>query len=87
MSPKIQGCSGVQDRLIDLHGLHVREAIQVVDRELSILSTAAATGQRLQAMICVGTGHHTRGSRIPARHTVAVEQYLLGQLHESSKLQ
>ncbi|CAL9776950.1 unnamed protein product [Musa acuminata subsp. burmannicoides] len=72
--------SGVQDRLIDLHGLHVREAIQVVDRELSNLrSTATATGQRLHAMICVGTGHHTKGSRIPARLTVAVEQYLLGE--------
>ncbi|XP_064977558.1 polyadenylate-binding protein-interacting protein 7-like isoform X2 [Musa acuminata AAA Group] len=82
VSPKIQGRSGVQDPLIDLHGLHVREAIQVVDRELSTLrstATATATGQRLHAMICVATGHHTKGSRIPARLTVAVEQYLLGE--------
>ncbi|CAL9108121.1 unnamed protein product [Musa acuminata var. zebrina] len=82
VSPKIQGRSGVQDPLIDLHGLHVREAIQVVDRELSTLrstATATATGQRLHAIVCVATGHHTKGSRIPARLTVAVEQYLLGE--------
>nr|AIZ68160.1 polyadenylate-binding protein-interacting protein 7-like protein [Albuca bracteata] len=67
-----------QDRLIDLHGLHVTEAIQVLQHELSILrSTARLAGQRLQVMICVGTGHHTKGARTPARLPVAVEQFLL----------
>jgi len=28
-------------------------------------------------MICVGTGHHTKGARTPARLPVAVEQFLL----------
>ncbi|ONK66079.1 uncharacterized protein A4U43_C06F3940 [Asparagus officinalis] len=70
--------AGIQDGLIDLHGLHVNEAIQVLQHELSILrSTARSSGQRLQAMICVGTGHHTKGARTPARLPVAVEQYLL----------
>ena len=64
--------------MIDLHGLHVSEAIQVLKLELSKLrSTARATDQRLQVYICVGTGHHTRGSRTPARLPIAVQRYLL----------
>lgn len=67
-----------QDRLIDLHGLHVTEAIQVLQHELRVLrSTARSAGQRLQVMICVGTGHHTKGARTPVRLPVAVEQFLL----------
>ncbi|WOL01058.1 polyadenylate-binding protein-interacting protein 7-like isoform X1 [Canna indica] len=78
VSSKIQGYGGEQDPLIDLHGLHVTEAIQVLNHELRALkNTARATGQRLRVMICVGTGHHTRGSRTPARLPVAVEQFLL----------
>ncbi|GLT97200.1 hypothetical protein SLE2022_147760 [Rubroshorea leprosula] len=66
------------ERMIDLHGLHVVEAISVLKHELSVLrSTAQAADQRLQVYICVGTGHHTRGSRTPARLPVAVQRYLL----------
>ncbi|KAG5098647.1 hypothetical protein JHK82_048501 [Glycine max] len=65
-------------RMIDLHGLHVSEAIHVLKHELSVLrSTARAAEQRLQVYICVGTGHHTRGSRTPARLPIAVQRYLL----------
>lgn len=64
--------------MIDLHGLHVSEAIHRLRNELSILRNAARSqDQRLQVYICVGTGHHTKGSRTPARLPVAVEQYLL----------
>lgn len=64
--------------MIDLHGLHVGEAIHVLKNELSVLRTAArAADQRLQVYICVGTGHHTRGARTPARLPVAVQRYLL----------
>ncbi|XWS72363.1 hypothetical protein CRYUN_Cryun02cG0033800 [Craigia yunnanensis] len=67
-----------QERMIDLHGLHVSEAIHVLKYELSVLkSTARAADQHLQVYICVGTGHHTRGSRTPARLPVAVQRYLL----------
>ncbi|KAJ8476319.1 hypothetical protein OPV22_020046 [Ensete ventricosum] len=67
-----------QDHLIDLHGLHVTEAKHVLDHELRLVrSTARASRQRLQVMVCVGTGHHTKGSRTPARLPAAVEQYLL----------
>ncbi|CAG7866321.1 unnamed protein product [Brassica rapa] len=66
------------ERMIDLHGLHVSEALQVLKHELSVLrSTARATQERLQVYICVGTGHHTRGSRTLARLPVAVQRYLL----------
>jgi len=66
------------ERMIDLHGLHVSEAIHVLKHELSVLrSTARAAEQRLHVYICVGTGHHTRGSRTPARLPIAVQRYLL----------
>lgn len=62
-----------------MRGLHVSDAIHVLKHELSVLrSTArAAERQRLEVYICVGTGHHTRGSRTPARLPIAVQQYLL----------
>ncbi|CDP13485.1 unnamed protein product [Coffea canephora] len=67
-----------QERIIDLHGLHVTEALHILKRELSILRNAARSAeQRLQVYICVGTGHHTRGSRTPARLPIAVQRYLL----------
>ncbi|XP_010548489.1 PREDICTED: polyadenylate-binding protein-interacting protein 7-like [Tarenaya hassleriana] len=66
------------ERMIDLHGLHVSEAIQTLRHELSMSRSAArASDQRLQVYICVGTGHHTRGSRTPARLPIAVQRYLL----------
>ncbi|GJN00655.1 hypothetical protein PR202_ga17851 [Eleusine coracana subsp. coracana] len=67
------------DRLIDLHGLHVNEAIHILKVELAALKSAArATGERMQVMVCVGTGHHTKGSRT-ARLPIAVEQFLLDE--------
>ncbi|XP_072953767.1 polyadenylate-binding protein-interacting protein 7-like [Typha angustifolia] len=78
VASEFQGYGQEQDRLIDLHGLHVTEAIHILKHELGILRrTARSAGQRLQVMICVGTGHHTKGSRTPARLPVAVEQFLL----------
>ncbi|GMJ15750.1 CTC-interacting domain 7 [Hibiscus trionum] len=69
---------GVPQRIIDLHGLHVTEAIHMLKYELSVLrSTARAADQRLQVYISVGSGHQTRGSHIPARLPVAVQHYLL----------
>ncbi|KAG2666841.1 hypothetical protein I3760_15G084600 [Carya illinoinensis] len=76
--PEMQGSGRGQERMIDLHGLHVSEAIHVLKHELGVLrSTARAAEQRLQVYICVGTGHHARGSRTPARLPIAVQQYLL----------
>ncbi|KAJ0246351.1 Polyadenylate-binding protein-interacting protein 7 [Hirschfeldia incana] len=77
-NPVGQGNSRGSERMIDLHGLHVSEALEVLKHELSVLrSTARATQERLQVYICVGTGHHTRGSRTVARLPVAVQRYLL----------
>jgi hypothetical protein len=57
----------------------VSEAIHILKVELAALKNAArATGERLQAMVCVGTGHHTKGSRT-ARLPIAVEQFLLDE--------
>ncbi|KAK4419893.1 Polyadenylate-binding protein-interacting protein 7 [Sesamum alatum] len=67
-----------REQMIDLHGLHVSEAIHVLKRELAVLkSSARSADQRLLLYICVGTGHHTRGSRTPARLPTAVQRYLL----------
>ncbi|KAA8538720.1 hypothetical protein F0562_028299 [Nyssa sinensis] len=78
ISPEMQGNGRGQERIIDLHGLHVNEAIHVLKRELTMLRSAARSAdQRLQVYICVGTGHHTRGSRTPARLPIAVQRYLL----------
>ncbi|RDY03479.1 Polyadenylate-binding protein-interacting protein 7 [Mucuna pruriens] len=77
-APEMQVNGRGHQRMIDLHGLHVSEAIHVLKHELSVLrSTARAAEQRLQVYICVGTGHHTRGSRTPARLPIAVQRYLL----------
>ncbi|KAG6625028.1 hypothetical protein I3843_16G064900 [Carya illinoinensis] len=76
--PEMQSNGRGQERMIDLHGLHVTEAIHVLKHELGVLrSTARAAQQRLQVYICVGTGHHTRGSRTPARLPISVQRYLL----------
>lgn len=78
MNPEQGGGRGGQEKMIDLHGLHVSEAIHVLRHELSVLSKAARSAeQRLHVYICVGTGHHTKGSRTPARLPVAVQRYLL----------
>ncbi|XP_027368914.1 polyadenylate-binding protein-interacting protein 7-like isoform X2 [Abrus precatorius] len=78
VAPEMQVNGRGHERMIDLHGLHVNEAIHVLKHELSVLrSTARAAEQRLQVYICVGTGHHTRGSRTPARLPIAVQRYLL----------
>lgn len=77
-SPDQQVGGRCQEKMIDLHGLHVSEAIHMLKQEMNVLKNAARLGeQRLHVYICVGTGHHTRGSRTPARLPVAVQRYLL----------
>lgn len=66
---------GGSDGVIDLHGLHVAEAVTLLRRELPRLQTS---GYSL-ARILVGTGHHTVGSRTPSRLPVAVETFLQEQ--------
>lgn len=48
---------------------------------------ARSSGCPLQALVCVGTGHHTKGSRTPARLPVAVERYLVEEGVEYSEPQ
>ncbi|KAL5995097.1 hypothetical protein ACLOJK_025155 [Asimina triloba] len=78
IAPELQSYGRGRDRLIDLHGLHVVEAISKLKHDLGTLRSMARTvGQRLQVFICVGTGHHTKGTRAQARLPAAVERYLL----------
>lgn len=63
---------GGKDGVIDLHGLHVAEAISLLRRELSRLRSSGY----MHAQILVGTGHHTVGSRTPSRLPIAVETFL-----------
>ncbi|KAL6867227.1 hypothetical protein ACP4OV_015251 [Aristida adscensionis] len=69
--PELQGLIHEQNPPIDLCGLHVSEAIHVLNYELNNRrKITRSTGRRLQVMIISST-------RGPARLTAAVEQYLL----------
>ncbi|KAG9154050.1 hypothetical protein Leryth_000555 [Lithospermum erythrorhizon] len=77
-SPDMQSNRRGNERIIDLHGLHVNEAIDVLKSELAVLRNAAwLADQHLQVYICVGTGHHSRGSHNAVRLPIAVQRYLL----------
>lgn len=58
---------------IDLHGLHVPEALQFLQDKLS----AATAQQTLTVLyVLVGTGHHTKGSKAAVRLPAAVSAFL-----------
>lgn len=77
---EIQANGRGQDRLIDLHGYNVNDALLVLKLELAGLRNAArSTDQQLQVFISVGTGHPTKGSRTPSRLPLAVQCYLLDE--------
>ena len=61
---------------IDLHGLHVAEALQILKRELGA-GGGKSRGELIS--ILVGTGHHTKGSRTPSRLPSSVEQWLISE--------
>lgn len=63
-------------KLIDLHGLHVAEALGILRGELNKIRTSHVSES---VQIVVGTGHHTRGSRTPARLPAAVMDFLEGE--------
>ena len=67
--------------LLDLHGLHVNEALKILGREIGQLQEGGQGKGRVpvRVHILVGTGHHTKGSRTPARLPVAVETFLQGE--------
>ena len=65
-------------RMFDLHGLHVAEAVSVLRQELP---KCRVEGEAV-VHILVGTGHHVKGPRTPARLPAAVAEYLrASQIH------
>ena len=64
--------AGGGPKMLDLHGLHVAEAVAVLRRELP---HCRAEGERV-VHVLVGTGHHVKGSRTPARLPAAVAEFL-----------
>jgi hypothetical protein len=69
--PELQGLIQEQNPPIDLCGLHISEAMHVLNYELNNRrKIVRSTGRRLQAMII-------SSARTPARLTAAVEQYLM----------
>ena len=46
--------------LLDLHGLHVNEALKILSREISQLQQGGKGRVPIKVHILVGTGHHTK---------------------------
>ena len=57
--------------MLDLHGLHVAEALSILQRELPGCRSRGS----LLVHVLVGTGHHTKGVRTPARLPSAVASF------------
>jgi DNA-nicking Smr family endonuclease len=64
--------------LLDLHGLHVAEALQQLRRRLPVLRAQHGSGTAVHVL--VGTGHHTVGSKTPSRLPSAVATLLRDEL-------
>ena len=64
--------------LLDLHGLHVREAVQMLRSRLPAMRKEKGPGTVVQ--LVVGTGHHTVGEKTPARLPLAVQALLRDEL-------
>ena len=70
---------GSQVPLIDLHGLHVAEALAMCRSAVQQLRTQRGSGAI--AHVLVGTGHHTHGAHARARVPAAVQALLRDDLH------
>ncbi|CAB1101176.1 unnamed protein product [Ectocarpus sp. CCAP 1310/34] len=62
-----------QRKTMDLHGLHVAEAVEVLDREMGALAARGLCSVR----VLTGTGHHSKGPTNKARLLPAVENFCL----------
>ncbi len=53
----------LQRRLLDLHGLHVSEALLILETTLPLLADQRPYGVvKFTAMILTGSGHHSKGT-------------------------
>nr|CCA26658.1 conserved hypothetical protein [Albugo laibachii Nc14] len=71
-----------RDRLMDLHGLHVVEAVEFLRSWLPQLAEDGLDTVR----IVTGTGHHSRGPQNTARLLPAVEHFLRTEGYESESV-
>ncbi|GJD05545.1 MutS protein homolog 4 [Galdieria sulphuraria] len=67
------------DFVIDLHGLHVKEAIVILERKFQELESRRSNESFQDVIIVTGSGHHTKGKKTPARLYPAVEHFLLSR--------
>ncbi|KAK9807167.1 hypothetical protein WJX73_003072 [Symbiochloris irregularis] len=66
-------------KLIDLHGLHVTEAVDALRREVKAARArrqAARQPGTERVSVIVGTGHHTKGKHAKARLPAGVQEWL-----------
>ncbi|KAK9845321.1 hypothetical protein WJX81_003404 [Elliptochloris bilobata] len=70
-----RGSGGRGAAVVDLHGLHITEALDALATELARLAATGGAGRRVH--ILVGTGHHSKGKHTPQRLPAAVEAFLV----------
>ena len=70
--------SRTQAPMVDLHGLHVVEALAMLRRALPALRAEHGSGAAVHVL--VGTGHHTVGANTPARLPAAVQALVRDEL-------
>ncbi|KAJ0983799.1 hypothetical protein J5N97_002155 [Dioscorea zingiberensis] len=76
-APELENYIQGQAPTIDLHGLPVNEALQVLKHDLSILKRSATTaGRGLQAYVYCGTGDEMKGTRTSAGLLYTVLRHL-----------
>lgn len=72
-----------QRKTMDLHGLHVAEAVEVLDREMGALAERGLCSVR----VLTGTGHHSKGPTNKVKHQACVtgERDLSGRSRKSNR--
>ncbi|CAI5729294.1 unnamed protein product [Hyaloperonospora brassicae] len=70
------------DRMMDLHGLHVAEAVEFLSQMLPKLADEGVDS----IYLVTGSGHHSRGPDGNARLLPAVERFLAGEGYQFSRV-
>uniref|UniRef100_A0AAV1TKN9 Smr domain-containing protein n=1 Tax=Peronospora matthiolae TaxID=2874970 RepID=A0AAV1TKN9_9STRA len=70
------------DRMMDLHGLHVAEAVEFLSQMLPKLADEGVDS----IYLVTGSGHHSKGPDGNARLLPAVERFLVGEGYQFSRV-